>query len=37
VSCGDAASTTYAAMYLLTMLFRGVTGQMLALFTVGGG
>jgi uncharacterized transporter YbjL len=37
VICGDAASTTYAAVYLLTMLFRVVTAQMLALFTVGGG
>ena len=34
---GDLASTTYAAVYPLTMLLRVVTAQMLALFTVGGG
>src|SRR5207249_6695484 len=34
---GDVASTTYAAVYPLTMILRVITAQMLALFTVGGG
>jgi putative transport protein len=34
---GDAASTTYAAVYPLTMVLRVVTAQMLALVTIGGG
>jgi putative transport protein len=31
---GDAASTTYAAVYPLTMLLRVITAQMLALSTM---
>ena len=34
---GEVASTTYAAVYPLTMLLRVITAQMLALFAVGGG
>jgi len=34
---GDAASTTYAAVYPLTMFLRVVAAQVLALVAVGGG